>query len=469
MIRRRVPASLAQHAVWRRERMGVAAGVHHLPLTVRLEGHVDADALRAALAAVVARHPALDTAFEERGGVLFLARPASTPVLDVRHLATVPMDRQGIQLEAAVAEEIGRPFDLRRGPLLRLTLIRLAPERSVLLAVAHHLVFDEESKEIFVNDLARCYRSAVANRPRLATLPSWHADQLAREHDRLPEARAFWRTRWREPASVVGPGFGRWAPAGEPGGSIDVAVVDDLRRALAGTARALGVTRFVLLLSALHSLLQRYGNARPAVAVDLGTRIPETRGHIGLFLNQLPVAPSPGERSGFGDLARATRDALHEVHAHRDVPLAHAVSGDWSEGRASLLPVSASYRRRAGAPDFGGPRATVDWTAFGGIARSALHLQIVDEPGVLRMSLQHGEGALPHLRAAVVAGHYLALLQGIAGAPDPRGQIRPRSEARPTACIRLRAPSLASSRRTWNSTVFSETWRAPAISEFVRF
>src|SRR4029077_10672632 len=75
-----------------------------------------------------------------------------TPVQEIRPAAPLPLpviDLAGDGVPSAAVEarrlaraEAARPFALETGPLLRATLVRLAPRRHVLLVNMHHIVSD---------------------------------------------------------------------------------------------------------------------------------------------------------------------------------------------------------------------------------------------------------------------------------------------------------------------------------------
>ena len=67
-------------------------------------------------------------------------------------------------LTELLRELVRRPFDLRAPPLLRATLIRIAPEDHALLTSANHIVWDGWSKGIFFSELAELYE-AFTTRP----------------------------------------------------------------------------------------------------------------------------------------------------------------------------------------------------------------------------------------------------------------------------------------------------------------
>jgi amino acid adenylation domain-containing protein len=413
----RVAVTDGQHGIWFTEAAGVAGTAYHMPLAVWFTGDLDTAALRAACLDLVARHPVLAGAVTDEDGVTRLAEAARRPGVTVLELTG-----QGDAVLAGLIEaEARRPFDLRRGPLVRLTVATYAPERHVLLVVAHHLVFDGQSKDILVRDLAALYAARITGTP--ADLPALrvpYAEYVAAARQRvarsLDDARAYWQTARHEPLDVLLPGLGRAPLTVEPGGVVDVEIDEALSRGIQRTAGAVGVTVFELLLAAVATLLHRYGNPEPTVAVDLATRTADTRDHIGLFVNELPITIArPG--LSFAGLAHHVRGRLRELYRFREVPLARAVGG--LSPRAGLAPVSFSFRRRTlPDPRFPGLDVSVDRAMFAGSVRGALHLQAVHDTTGLTLRLQHGLTAVGTAAAERIAAHLCQLLRGIVATPD---------------------------------------------------
>ncbi len=400
-------ASLAQHGMWITERMGAGGRVYHMPLAVWFDGPLDTDRLLSACGAVVEAHPALAVALVERDGALGRVPAAVVPPIRFQ-------DASGSDPAGLIDRETGLGLDLRTGPLARFTLLRLAPERHVLVFVAHHAVFDGMSKDILVRDLAAAY----AGRP-LAPLPITYGDAVAEENarvaERLDAAAGFWRSRWRDRQDLLLPGLTTPSTRAAAGEAVDFAIGPDL----AATAERIGVTRFELVLAALHTLLHAYGNDGAAVAVDVSTRTERTRDHIGLFVNELPLTVTPeGAFAGtFAGLARAVRDELRAVYRYRQVPLARAVGG--VSPRTALTPVSVSYRRRVGdVPDFPGLGVSVDWMMFNQAVRGTLHLQMVDGPDGVAARFQFNPAILGRAHCEAVTGHLLTLLDAVAAHTD---------------------------------------------------
>ncbi|MGS2641569.1 condensation domain-containing protein [Streptosporangium sp. LJ11] len=465
--------TFTQQGMWVTEQTVGGGAAYHMPMLVHLRGDLDTGALLAACAAVVARHPMLGSVVAEVDNELRLVPGAGVPVREAvissgsadpdAVTGGSPPDapdapdpssentenaenaenrgnrgnaeggesgeRYGRAVRAAVREEILREFDLEKGPLARFTLFGIGPGRHLLLFVAHHLIFDGQSKDILVRDLAAFYNGEPP--PPLPAIDHGRAER-ERVAALLPGAREFWKPRWRDPGETVVlgralrsrragegrvlrftvdpsitprpssvPSSGSSSASVPSSGSSSASVPSSDSLSASGPSSAPssgtqtpGLTRFEVLLAALHTLLLGYGNTAVTTAVDLSTRPPEAAGHIGLFVNELPVASSPSPEATFREFATALRAELREVYRFRQVPLSRAMPR--LRPHAALVPVSVSYRTRRDAdPVFAGLDTSVEWTVFNHAVRGALHLQCVDGPGGLRISLRHDPETVP--------------------------------------------------------------------------
>ncbi|MFB7129487.1 amino acid adenylation domain-containing protein [Kitasatospora sp. NPDC056273] len=409
-------ASPFQRGIWVTERLGGHHGVFHMPVLLSFD-RVDADALARAVSTVTARHPVLSQVFVERGGSL-VAEPGTAPVLDVVDASEDCAQSR----EKRLAEDAARPLDLQAGPLARFTLYRGRGEAAELLAVVHHAVFDGESKDVLVADLAAAYAQALGGPAPAAdrspsTPPSTPPVPL--DPDLVRRAADRYGPRWAAATEPVLPGLPH-AVTAPASGACDTWRTDARgRAAVAEAAERCGVTVFEFLLAALHALLLRYGGEAVPVSVPLSVRTPEQAGEIGLFVNELPVHAPAGVGTGtsFAEYARAVRAEARGGYPFRPVPFGAAVGG--LTPRAGLAPVSFGYRRaRAVDPVFPGSTVRVDRTVFNGAARNTLHLQAVDTADGLAFSLQYAPAVLSPDAADRVAGHYTALLEAATATPE---------------------------------------------------
>ncbi|MFD0661885.1 condensation domain-containing protein [Thermocatellispora tengchongensis] len=364
------PASLAQHGMWVTERAGLGGAVYHMAFAVHLDGPLDTYRMLAACGAVVRRHPVLAAALVERDGRLHMAPAAVPPKIGYEDLSD-----GGPALLPGSPEWLASPLspglDLSTGPVSAFTLVRLAPDLHTLLVVVHHAVCDGVSEELLLRDLAAAYGGA-----ELPPLPVSYGEaasaETARVEDKLEEAARFWRSRWHDEEDVLLPGARRARLRAVPGEAVDLA----LGGGVAETAERLGVTRFEFTLAAFQVLLHAYGNERATVSIDVSTRTEQTREHVGLFVNELPVALTPS--GTFAGFAHVVRRQLREVYRLREVPVARALGG--ISPRSALTPVSMSFRRVDDEIGFAGLDASVELSMFTGYVRGTLHLHALDSP-----------------------------------------------------------------------------------------
>src|SRR5690348_1373656 len=127
------PCSLSQERFWLLDQLDPGNAALNVPVRWQLDGELHATLEERAIAQVIARHELLRTSFVETGG-----RPMQrvSPNVPFR-LACVDLSRLAEADRVAQLGRIGNaearvPFQLAVAPLLRATLVRLSPERSIL-------------------------------------------------------------------------------------------------------------------------------------------------------------------------------------------------------------------------------------------------------------------------------------------------------------------------------------------------
>jgi amino acid adenylation domain-containing protein len=420
-----VEASLAQHPVWMSEQLGRAGTTYHLPLAIRFKGALDIAALSTACGSVVDRHPVLASALADDNGTLCSVPAATRPELTLTDISRTPVEQVESSLETLVARAIRQPFDLRHGPLARLTLFKTAADRFLLLLVAHHAVFDGQSKDIFVRDLAAFYNAVVtrgsAGLPELPLAYQAYVEQeRARGAAAQPAAEAFWGLAWKPPAALVLPGStggdGRSATAGA---AYDLVLDPGLCERLAVAAGATNSSRFQFLLGTWQTVLARYGNEQVTVGVDLDTRQRPARDLVGHFVNELPFVSFPAPSQPFRELVRQGRAMLSGLKELRLVPLRQALTGIPPD--TLTAPVSMSYRRRPDVTyEFSGLAVKVDWAMFNFAAKGKLHLQLVDSACDIALRFQYDPAQLTRETVGRITEHFLAVLDSVVADPGTR-------------------------------------------------
>ncbi|SAL44720.1 siderophore-related non-ribosomal peptide synthase [Caballeronia peredens] len=367
-----VPASFAQTRLWLHARMIDEPAAYHITERLRLDGALDANALRLSCDALIARHEALRTTFTEGAdGVLQTVHaPMRCPwqALDLTHIPAA--EREARAAAIALADE-ARPFDLTHAPLVHAQLIRLDANTHWLSLTTHHIVSDGWSADIALAELASFYRAyAKGQSVSVAPLPIQYADYAlwqrrwldAGERDRQLD---FWRARLDPSRDVLMlPGAAtrpaeRSARGARHVFSLDASLAARLRD-FANTRRA---TPFAVLLAALDALFARAsGETLIQIGVPAANRDrAETAGLIGFFVNTLTLAARVDATQPFASLVDASQLALVDAQSHQDVPFEQVVEALGIVRSAShhpLFQVMAAYGARRALPSLGDVRMT---------------------------------------------------------------------------------------------------------------
>jgi amino acid adenylation domain-containing protein/FkbM family methyltransferase len=329
------PLSFAQERLWFLHQFGGsgdAGSVYNIPEAYRLRGRLDVAALERSFNEVVRRHEVLRTTYPIEGGrVLQAIAPALHVDLAMADLRSLSPEAQAAEVRRRTAGEAALPFDLARGPLIRTTLLRLAPEEHVLLLTQHHIVSDGWSMGLFVRELAALYRAFGRGEPSpLAPLAIQYSDFARWQRgwlrgEALARQLAYWRQRLDGAPALLELPTDRPRPSVQTfrGADRTVEIPAGLARSLEDLSHGQGVSLFMTLLGAFQVLLSRYtGREDVVVGTPIANRNRlETEALVGFFVNTLVlrVNLAAGDPTVPG-LLRRVRDACLEAYAFQDVP-----------------------------------------------------------------------------------------------------------------------------------------------------
>ncbi|MFL1427443.1 MULTISPECIES: amino acid adenylation domain-containing protein [unclassified Nocardiopsis] len=330
----RPPLSHAQRGLWFLDRLQGPNAAYNIPLSIRLEAGVDADALAAALADVVERHEALRTVFPARGG-----EPWQSVVAPDRARAALVVERvrAGRDGDGSLAEH---RFDLTRDLPLRARLVEDGDGGGVLHLVVHHIAGDGASMAPLLRDLSDAYEARLRGEaPGWAPLPVQYADHTLWQRRLLeggPDGdgaitrqASYWRETLAGLPDELPLPYDRLRPA-QPdsgGGAVELTVDAPTHAALLELARDHHVTLFMVLQAALAATLTRMGAGTdiPLGAPVSGRDDEALADLVGFFVNTLVLRTDTSGDPTFADLLERVRERTLADLEHRDVPFDHLV------------------------------------------------------------------------------------------------------------------------------------------------
>ncbi len=429
-----LPASFAQRRLWFVQQMEPRSWAYNMAYPLRLAGGLDARALRRALTAVVARHEALRTTLEERGGepvqVIHPPAPVRLPTIELRGIAAGAREREARRL---VEAEARRPFDLARGPLLRTALLRTGDDEAVVLLAMHHAVTDGWSMEVLVREVSALYAAEQRGEPaQLPPLPVQYADYAAWQRawlsgETLAEHVGWWRAQLEGAPTLLEMPTDRPRPAvpGDAAAYHGFSLGRAISAALQALARREGATPFMTLLAAWQLLLARYaGQDDVLVGTPIaGRNRRETEGLIGFFVNTLVLRAEVRGEASFADLLRQVRERTLGAYQHQELPfekLVEELGVERSLAHTPLFQVTfALQNNEQGELSLGG--AEVQALERGGsAAKFDLMLSLGEAGDEIGGGLEYRSELWEAATIERMAGHYLAVLEAVAAAPEAR-------------------------------------------------
>ncbi|NJJ57029.1 non-ribosomal peptide synthase/polyketide synthase [Pseudomonas grimontii] len=335
--------SYAQERQWFLWQLEPQSTAYHVPRALRLTGQLDVTALQRSFDTLVMRHESLRTHLQEDGD------SALQVIADQVRVEIALVDAEESELKALVEAEIAQPFDLQQGPLLRVKLLRLAPQEHVLVLVQHHIVSDGWSMQVMVDELVQLYAAYVKGQDlQLPALPIQYADYALWQRSWMEAGErerqlGYWKGMLGGEQPVLEMPMDRPRPAVQSyrGARLDLTLETSLVAALKTLAQREGVTVFMLLLASFQAVLHRYsgqGDIRIGVPVANRNRV-ETERLIGFFVNtQILKADIDGQMT-FRELLQQTRQRAVEAQAHQDLPFEQLVEALQPERSLSYNPL----------------------------------------------------------------------------------------------------------------------------------
>ena len=321
------PLSYGQRALWFLQQLDPCSGAYNVKLAARINTGVDAVALRNAFQLLVNRHPSLRTVFPSlKNGPVQQVQQHQI----VNFIETDASAMNSDELRRRLVEESHKPFDLERGPLLRIHLFKSAPHEHVLLLTMHHIVVDFWSIAIILSELSTLYAAEQCRAAEmLPPLESQYLDYANWQMEMLASAEGerLW-TYWRQQLAGELPTLN--LPTDRPRQQVqtfrgaahafrlDSALTSQLKTLIAAEAGDM----FTLLLAAFQALLYLY-TAQTDILVGsppVGQRRAGFERVVGFFHNPVVLRADLSGNPTFKELLHQVSRTVQEALRHQEYP-----------------------------------------------------------------------------------------------------------------------------------------------------
>ncbi|MCU0287772.1 MAG: condensation domain-containing protein, partial [Acidobacteria bacterium] len=422
-----IPQSFSQQRLWILDNLVPGSAFYNLPSAVRLKGELDAGVLERSLNEIIRRHESLRTVFamvnEEPVQVILPVLTLTIMPINLSGLA--PNDREG-EVSRYLKKEAQSPFDLQKGPLLRMILLRLGELEHVLLYNMHHIISDSWSMGLFIRELSTIHAAFSAGKPSPLPPPTlqygdyavWQRQRL--KGDRLEKQLDFWRELLGGDLPVLELPTDRQRPAVSTykGGTQSFKISEALTANLLEFNRQENCSLFMTLLTAFNVLLCRYsGQEDILVGSPIANRNrEELEGIIGFFANTLVYRTDLSGDPTFRQLLAKVNDMTTHAYDNQDIPFEKLVEELQPERFMSHNPLFQVMFVLQNVPRQAVDAGNLNIQSIGthsGTSKFDLWLSVTQTPKFLSFTFEYSYDIFKNSTITRFFNHFQALLEAV--------------------------------------------------------
>ncbi|MFZ5515901.1 MAG: amino acid adenylation domain-containing protein [Candidatus Zhuqueibacterota bacterium] len=450
------PMSYAQERMWFLHQWEPDSPLYNIPAAVRLTGNVDMFLLKRALHEVVRRHDVLRGVFTEKDNhpVQEIAPELELPFsyIDLRQSPPENREAEALQL---ISGDARKPFDLKRGPLFRVSLIQTCDTDYLFMLNMHHIVSDGWSIGVLIREVTLLYEAFRQNSPsplpeiviQYADFADWQKKYL--RGDVLEKQLDYWKRQLGDNPPVLQLPTDRPRPLfpSFQGAYATFTLTPDLTDTLRKLSKANDSTLFMTLFAAFNILLHRYSGQDD---ISVGTPIAnrnrsEIEGLIGFFVNTLVIRSNFSGNPTFKEFLGRVRDTATQAYSNQDVPfemLVEAVQPNRDLSHTPLFQVMFALQENPveaiRLPDF----EMKGLEAESGTAKFDITLFMEERAGGLKGAFEYSTDLFDAATMENLIGHFVTMLHAIARHPEEKISALPL----------MAAPERRKVVDTWNAT-----------------
>src|SRR5579864_3545095 len=427
------PLSCQQEQLWFLDRFEPSSDFYNVLMTWSLKGDLDVSALERSLQEVVRRHEILRTCFvmgedeEPKQKVVGEKLDVPLPLMDLRTLEAGDREEQAKKI---VAEQGSKAFDLSQAPLLRGVLVRTGEKEHVLALTLHHIICDEWSLEVLMEELDKLYeaygRGEESPLPELGMQYGEYALEQREElrGEKFQQQMEYWKAQLAGMPRVLELPTDHARPAQQSfrGGIQQRSLESDLLDGLTALGRAEGASVFMTLLAVFQVLLMRYsGQEDFGVGASIVNRSrTNTHRMIGFFVNTLVIRANLGGDPTFREVLRQVRQTALNGYDHQDLPfekLVEELAPDRDVSRNPIVQVMFAVNRPTDSK-FG----SIELGEFGADIRTSKFdlSMMIEESRQAKIAFNYSSDLFEAETIARMLGHYERLLKGVIEKPERR-------------------------------------------------
>jgi amino acid adenylation domain-containing protein len=427
-----LPLSHAQQRLWFIDRVRGASAEYNIQEMLRLRGELDREALERSINTIVERHESLRTHFAEVDGVPVQVIEGELRVaLPVEDLSELREEEQKERVREVVRREGAEAFDLSRGPVLRIRLLKLSEGEHILLRTMHHIVSDGWSEGVFNRELMVLYEAYQQGRENpLKPLGVQYADfalwqRRGLEGGGLEEGLRYWKEQLAGIPERLELPTDRARPAEQTfeAEAVYVSLSSEQVKGLKRLSRENQATLYMSLLAAFGVVLSRYsGQEDVVVGSPIANRQEaQLEEMIGFFVNSLVMRVQVKGEMSFRELLQQVRQTALGAYQHQDIPferLVEELSPQRSLNQTPLFQVSFALQNAPWKPQQLRALEVERVRRDGMQVRFDLEVHAWERGEGIEITWLYNRDLFDRWRMEQMARHYVRVLEAVTAHPD---------------------------------------------------
>ncbi|MCK4259319.1 MAG: amino acid adenylation domain-containing protein [Halanaerobiales bacterium] len=340
--------SNAQKRLWVLNQLEETGAAYNIPAAFLLEGEFDENAFRKAFDLMIERHESLRTVFITENGLpkqKILDNPDySFYITDIKDHADVNESARELAIQNALLQ-----FDLERGPLVQMSVIKMENNKHMLLVNMHHIISDGWSMNVFTREFLGFYNNFKKGKvPEIEPLKIQYKDYSTWQNELFESGainshREYWHKKLSGELPILDLPADRVRPITKTfrGQNIDFILAQDIQDRLYNLCKEKNISLFMMLQAIVKTLLYRYTGQEDII---LGSPIAgrghkDLEGQIGFYTNTLAIRDTVKGEEQFATLLDTVRETCVEAFDHQNYPFDKIVEEITLERDLSRSPI----------------------------------------------------------------------------------------------------------------------------------
>ncbi|WP_298511898.1 non-ribosomal peptide synthetase [uncultured Kordia sp.] len=329
--------SSSQYRLWILCQLEEASISYNMPEHLMLHETIDFEKLEEAIKQTINRHEVLRTVFKVNDLGKLRQRVIAFNDFDFS-VKTIDYTKDSDGETKAIQYISGnsfQPFDLEKGPLVRVSIIKLANSKTILYTNTHHIIGDGWSNNVLMSDVLAFYKAFAENEPvALPKLKLQYKDYSAWQQVKISgqkyeQAKKYFAEYLAGdlPLLNVPSSYARPVVKTHKGKKLGFSIKPEIADKLKNYHLSKGGSLFMALLSSMKVLLHRYTGQKDIIVGSpvSGRDHEDLENQIGFYVNSIVLRNNISGSDSFNEVYEKVKKTTLKAYQFQDYPFDHLV------------------------------------------------------------------------------------------------------------------------------------------------